>query len=157
MRPDVLSELRYEQAYWLAHASPSAPTYELRGDVGAGRYDVFGTANFLNFMAWTASIEYLLDKRIAAIEEYDEALVEQVIRGLTAAGYRLISPPTGWARSTLVLFTHEDPSRNAWIHERLEQEGVHIAERDQKLRISPHLYNTPDEVKKATTLLAQLA
>jgi cysteine desulfurase / selenocysteine lyase len=136
---------------------PTSPEYELRDDVGAARYDVFGTANFLNFMTWTASIEYLLDKGIAAVRAYDETLVEQLIAGLTGSGYRLISPMGGSERSTLVVFTHEDRSRNAQIQKRLEEEGVHIAERDQKLRISPHLYNTPQDVKKATSLLSELA
>lgn len=157
IHPEVLKTLRYEQAYWLTHASPRAPAYELQDDVGAACYDVFGTANFVNFMPWTASVEYLLDKGISNVETYDDSLVQQVIDGLTNAGYRVLSPTGRPQRSTLVLFTHEDPSRNASIHKRLEEEGVHVAERDQKLRISPHLYNTLDEIKKATNLLASLA
>jgi selenocysteine lyase/cysteine desulfurase len=149
--------LRYEQAYWLAHGAPREPTYELHGDVGAAGFDVFGTANFLNFMTWTASLEYLLDKGIATIAEYDETLVQQVIEGITNAGYHLISPAAGPERSTLVLFTHEDAARNASIAQTLEREGIHLAERDGKLRIAPHLYNTPEEIERTTALLAALA
>jgi cysteine desulfurase / selenocysteine lyase len=157
IRPEVLKTLHYEQAYWLAHASPRAPAYELKEDVGAGRYDVFGTANFLNFMTWTASVEYLRDKDIRSIQTYDDGLVDRVVGGVTSAGYRLVSPTAGPQRSTLVLFSHEDPSRNAAIHKRLQQEGVHIEERDQKLRISAHLYNTTDDIDRAIGLLAEFA
>ena len=41
IRPEVPSTLRYEQAYWLAHASPGAPTYKLQDDIDAACYDVF--------------------------------------------------------------------------------------------------------------------
>src|ERR1035441_9906033 len=34
--------------------------YSLRNDLGARAWDVFCTANFLNFMPWTAAIEHLL-------------------------------------------------------------------------------------------------
>jgi cysteine desulfurase / selenocysteine lyase len=157
MRPEILASLRYEQAYWLAHGGLREPSYELQRDVGAAGLDVFGTANFLNFMTWTASVEYLLDKGIASIREHDETLVGQVIEGITDAGYRLISPAAGPQRSTLVLFTHENAGRNPSIAKTLGEEGIHVAERDEKLRIAPHLYNTPEEIERTTTLLAALA
>jgi cysteine desulfurase/selenocysteine lyase len=153
IRPDVLENLRYDQAYWLAHASSRSPAYQLRNDLGAARYDVFGTANFLNFMSWTASVEYLLDKGIAEIQRYDDALVQMAIEGIIGARYRVVSPTEGPERSTLVLFTHPNAGRNAAIHKDLEQQGIHIAERDQKLRISPHLYNTPQDIQRVTKLL----
>jgi selenocysteine lyase/cysteine desulfurase len=129
----------------------------LRDDIGAERFDVFGTANFLNFMPWTASLEYLLDKTIADVQRYDDALVQQVIDGLSDAGYRVISPIHGPERSTLVVFTHESPDRNPTIHKQLEEESVHVAERDNKLRVSPHLYNTPEEIEESIRVLAKLA
>lgn len=156
-KAEVLESLRYEQAYWLTHAAPRNPTYELQERLGAERYDIFGTANFLTFMAWTASVGYLLDKGIRHIETYDDVLVDKAVAGITSTGYRLISPAEGPHRSTLVLFSHEDQSRNSSIFHKLTQEGVHIEERDQKLRIAPHLYNTAHDVDRAIELLAELA
>jgi selenocysteine lyase/cysteine desulfurase len=108
-------------------------------------------------MTWTASVEYLREKDIRSIQKYDDGLVDRVVGGVTSAGYRLVSPTVGPQRSTLVLFSHEDPTRNAAIHKRLQQEGVHIEERDQKLRISAHLYNTTDDIDRAIGLLAKFA
>ena len=155
LSPDVLESLTYEQAYWLAHASPRTPEYKLQEDIGAAGYDVFGTANFVNFMAWTASVEYLLDKGIDKIQRYDDTLVQRAVEGVTAAGYRLISPPSGPPRSTLGVFTHEQTSRNDRIHKDLKERGVHIELRDGKLRLSPHLYNTPEDIDRAIELLAE--
>lgn len=155
-RPDVLDSLTYDQAYWLVHSSPS-PDYELREGVGAARYDVFGTANFLNFMTWTASVEYVSDKGLGRIQEYDDGLVQHAVDGLASAGYRLISPSHGPHRSTLVLFSHRDVSRNPDTHGRLREEGIHIEQRDEKLRMSPHFYNTPDDIDRALAMLSELA
>ena len=152
--PDVLESLTYEQAYWLAHASPRTPEYRLQEKIGAAGYDVFGTANFVNFMAWTASVEYLRDTGIDNIQRYDDTLVQRAVEGVTAAGFRLISPPKGRERSTLVLFSHEEESRNSQIHKELQQQGIHIELRDGKLRLSPHLYNTTEDIDRAMELLA---
>ena len=73
VRPDVLGTLRPVQAYWLA-LPDGVPLdlnregeYRLRDDLGARAYDVFGTANFLNFAPWAAALEYLLEQDPAAI------------------------------------------------------------------------------------------
>ena len=153
--PEVRDALTYDQAYWLTQASPRSPKYELRDDLGSARYDVFGTGNFLNFMPWAASVEYLRDAGIDNVQKYDDALVQRAVDGLASAGYRMISPPTGEERTTLVLFSHEDAGLNSRIHEELKAEGVHIELRDRKLRLSPHLYNTTDDIDRAVELLAR--
>ena len=155
IRPDVLDGLTYEQAYWLAHGGPRSPTYELRDNLGASAYDVFGTANFLTFKSWTASVELLLDFGIDRIQNHDDELVTQLLEGLDRLGYAVVSPRSETQRSTLVLFTHEDQSQNATIKTSLEEHGIHIAERDGKLRISAHLYNTPQDIDRALDVLAQ--
>lgn len=156
IHPDVLQDLDYEQAYWLAHGGARSATYELRDDIGASAFDVFGTANFLNFRAWAAALELLLDLGIENVQSYDDVLVDQLIAGLDALGYVLVSPRSAKDRSTLVLFTHEDPARNATIKAALEEARIHVAERNGNLRISPHLYNTPQDIEVALGRLAEL-
>ena len=157
IRSDLLDGLIYEQAYWLAHGGGRSTEYELDADVRAAAYDVFGTANFLNFRSWTASLELLLDIWIDAIQKHDDALVERIVVGLVELGFELVSPRHGPSRSTLVLFSHEDESRNETIKKALDESNVHIAERTGKLRISPHLYNTPADIDRALDVLSNLA
>ncbi|HEX2196071.1 MAG TPA: aminotransferase class V-fold PLP-dependent enzyme [Actinomycetota bacterium] len=157
IRPDVLESLTYEQAYWLGRGASRSSTYEIRDDGGAAAFDVFGTANFLSFRAWTASVELLLDVGIEQIAAHDDRLVERVAAGLVDLGFTLVSPRSGGSRSTLVLFSHRDPARNGAIKAALDESGVHVAERDGKLRISPHLYNTEEEVDRALDVLRDLA
>lgn len=160
IRPDFVRALEYEQPYWL-HGQGAADlgrglAYEPSPDLGAARYDVFATANFFNFLAWTAAVEYLLRCGPARIAQHDADLVERLVTGLDAAGYRLLSPPDGDARSTLVLLTHHDADRNAAVHEALRVAGVDVALRTGSLRISPHLHNSVADIDRVIDVLADV-
>jgi cysteine desulfurase/selenocysteine lyase len=158
MRPALRDSLEVNRAYWLAMQTAddlgkedALPT--IRDDLSARAYDIFGTANFFNFMPWTASLEYLLDKGIENIAAHDTALVERLIEGLARRGYRVLSPAGGRGRSTLVLASHPDRSRNETIHTTLKEHDIEIAYRRGNLRFSPHLYNTIDDVDRALDAL----
>src|SRR6266498_2311940 len=121
--------------------------------LGARRFDVFGTANFFNFKPWTASIEYLLSQGLENIEEYDQRLVTRLVEGLDPVRYALHSPRSGPSRSTLVFISHKRPERNNAIYEELRARKIFIAHRAGKLRLSPHLYNTRQEIDEALSVL----
>jgi selenocysteine lyase/cysteine desulfurase len=158
MRPELRESLDYNQAYWLAMQTaddlanePEVPV--LRTDLGSRRYDVFGTANFFNFKPWAASVEYLLSRGPENIERHDNELVSRFIEGLDLSKYVLHSPQEGPACSTLIFVSHREPMRNGEIHARLRDQRVFAAHRAGKLRFSPHLYNTNDEIDRAVSLL----
>ncbi len=162
IRPDLIASLEYNQAYWLAQmtaADLAREGGELRlrpGPPTARTYDVFGTANFFNFAAWTASVEYLLGRGPARIARHDEALVERLVAGLDRAQYALLSPREGPARSTLVFVSHRDPARNAEVHRRLKERGIDVAYRQGKIRLAPHLHNTAADVDRVLAALHEV-
>ncbi len=158
MRPELRESLEYNQAYWLAMQTADDLAKEqsevtLKTGLGARAYDVFGTANFFNFKPWAASVEYLLDRGIERIEEHNNRLVSRLIEGLDMSKYELLSPRADAARSTLVFVTHKRPARNAEIYEALQREGIYVAYRVGCLRLSPHLYNTEDDINLALSVL----
>lgn len=159
LRPELLAALEYNQVYWLAQQTAADLGAGGAGDpapatgLGARKYDVFGTANFFNFTAWTAAVEEHLETGVEAAARHDQRLVERLAAGLEAAGFRLASPRRGPERSTLVLFSHPDPEENAPLHARLAARGLHVALRRGLLRASPHVHNTEEEVDR---LLAAL-
>jgi selenocysteine lyase/cysteine desulfurase len=109
IRPDVLARLRPVQAYWLALPDGTAldlnreGEHRLRDDLGARAFDVFGTANFLNFAPWAAALEYLLSRGLPAIAGHDQALVEQLIAALEGSGYDFVSPTEADERAAIVV------------------------------------------------------
>lgn len=161
LRPELLERLHPTKAYWLAMQSPEELGAEV-GDaqlvegLGAPAFDVFGTANFLNFLPFAAAIEHLLEIGIERIRAHDQALVQRFVRGLPA-GYRLLSPREGPSRSTLVFFSHREPGRNRSLVETLREEGIDLSLRNGALRIAPHLYNGSAEVDRLLSALEAFA
>jgi len=160
IKPEILKSLKYNQAYWLTmqhgRSLNQMREYELRNDLGASAYDVFCTANFMNFMPWAASVEYLLEQGLDEIENYDNTLVSHFIEQLDRRKYELLSPPQGTGCSTLVLFSHNKANRNNYIYETLRQNKIDISLREGNLRISPHLYNTTNDIDRLLSILDSL-
>ena len=158
IRPELLARLQYNQTYWLSMLTADDLGREqldltLRDDPGAARYDVFATANFFNFKPWAASLEYLLRLRR---------------RGRAPARRRAGAEPYRWPRPAQVQ-GHQSGSRAAALDpgirraagaragrrhlHALQAARVHAAFRAGALRFSPHLYNTPDDIDRALTVL----
>ena len=157
VRPDLLASLAHRPAYWLGHLAQDDLGQEaavrLRDDLGAAAYDVFGTANFLNFRPWTASVEYLLGLGVDRVAAFDQALVERFLQGLDPDRHPLVSPRHGPRRSTLVVLDHHRPDRTRALHRQLAAAGVDVALRRGRLRVSPHLHNTEADIDRALEVL----
>ena len=158
IRPEVRESMRPTQAYWLSNMTAddlkSGGERGLRRDRGARQLDVMGTANFLNFMTWTASIEYILGVGVDRIGEHDQLLVQRLIDGLSSSDLELVSPRRGASRTTLVVLESERPGRTAELFDLLRTGGVDVALRKGRLRVSPHFYNGVDDIDRVLELLA---
>lgn len=161
LRPELRDSLIYNQSYWLSlltsdDLGQDSLDLTLAEDVGGRRYDVFGTANFFNFTAFAAAVEYLLAIGIETIEAHDQALVARLLEGLPRDRFDILSPETRPARSTLVLISAKDKGRNRAIYDGLAAAGIHVAFRAGSLRLSPHVYNTPYDIDRALAALKAL-
>jgi cysteine desulfurase/selenocysteine lyase len=156
LRPELCERLEYEQGYWLAQvdeiANPPA-RYELRGDLRAAAYDVFCTANLSTYPAWERAVSLLLDLGLDEVERHDQALIDQLIDGLPD-GWRLRSPKAGAERSTLVFLEPASPDTVSRGIERLNAAGIDAGERAGKMRLSPHIHNTPNDIDRVLAALA---
>ncbi len=161
IKPELRENLEYNKNYWLSMQTADdlgKPSTEIRvrSDLGARKYDIFGTANFFNFKPWAASIEYLLGNDIEQIQNYDQKLVSRFINGLDRDKYTLLSPESGIKRSTLIFISHNQPSKNKTIYGALRKHGIHIAFRVGSLRVSPHLYNTEECIDRVLVKLNEM-
>ena len=150
LTPALRESLTLRHAYWLTMQSgkplDKIRDYSMRSDLGARAWDLFCTANFLNFVPWTAAIEFLLQAGPANIAGYDERLVTRFLENLDGDRFELISPRRGPQRSTLIVMRpREAGEAEAW-HKRLARAGFDVAVREGNLRISPHLHNTVEDM-----------
>jgi len=156
LRPELMQLLEYEQGYWLAQVDEIANPpehYELRQDLGAAAYDVFCTASLFTFPAWHAAVSLLLDHGIDAVERHDQSLIDQLLDGLPD-GWKLHSPAARAERSTLVFLEPERPDTVKQALARLDAAGVDGGERAGKIRLSPHIHNTPQDIDRTLAALA---
>jgi cysteine desulfurase / selenocysteine lyase len=155
LRPELFDALRPTKLYWLSALTAddlAAPSLDLEAITPRrqGRLDVFGTASFFNHVPFTAACELLLDLGIDQVASYVDGLVVRLVDGIDRARYRLVSAD-GVRSSLVVLEPLKQPS--AEVFERLTAAGVHVAHRRGRIRLSPHLYNTPEEIDRALELL----
>jgi selenocysteine lyase/cysteine desulfurase len=148
------------QTNWFVHRDPEdyglnfMQELQLRDDVGIEKYDVFCTANFLNYLPWLATIKYFNQQGLENIEAYDSELAARLINGIKEKGvFTLTSPEEEAERSTIVCLTSGPGMNGEKIVEELDARAIHISLRQDKLRISPHLYNTAEEVERLLTEL----
>lgn len=158
LAPALRESLTIRHAYWLTMQTgrplDQMRDYSLRNDLGARVWDVFCTANFLNFVPWTRAIEYLLQAGPAIVAEYDQQLVTQLLQDLDEDRFELISARKGLERSALIVIRPcKSETVTAW-HRRLSAGGFDIAVREGNLRISPHLHNSRGEVAGLIEALA---
>jgi selenocysteine lyase/cysteine desulfurase len=157
LHPALRAQLDPPKAYWLSMltADDLAGSVEIRLKSGLGikAFDIFGTANFLNFVPWTASIEYLLDRGIRAIADYDQTLVSRFLDRIDRARYTVISPLDLPRRSTLIVLTHVESAETPASYEALQRANVHVAMRAGSIRVSPHVYNSVADIDVAVDVL----
>jgi selenocysteine lyase/cysteine desulfurase len=158
MRPELRESLQYNQNYWLAmqtadELGTSGGELGLRDDLGARKYDVFGTANFFNFKPWATSLEYVLEQGVDCIAAHNNHLVSGLVDGLDRDKYHILSPAKGPDRSTLVLISHQDRALNEGVYHALRREEIYAAYRRDNIRLAPHLYNTDRDIDRALTVL----
>ncbi|MCG8423851.1 MAG: aminotransferase class V-fold PLP-dependent enzyme [Proteobacteria bacterium] len=162
IRGELLAQLHYNQAYWLsmqtaADLGSGPPEPRLPTDLGARRYDIFGTANFFNFTAWTAAVELILEIGVDAVGSHDAELVDQLIAGLAGTEFIVTSPTDSRRRSTIVFVSHREPASNGTIVEALALSGVYPAYRNHRIRFAPHFYNNCGDIDRALAVLHRAA
>lgn len=126
-------------------------TFDLTYNRGALRFEC-GTLNAYGIHALGASLELLLEHGIEAVERRVLTLAARAARGLVERGFQPVAERRPGEESGIVAVT--PPRRSAGeLAEQLLSRGVVVAERLGRLRVSPHCYNTEEEIDR---LLAAL-
>ena len=124
--------------------------FEFRDD--ARRFDS-GSYNLAGLYGLGASLELLLEIGIDNIWAHIRALTDRLVAGIRNKGYRIIGSRRENETSGIVAFI-SDVHDHTEIQRHLQQEHrLVIAVREGRLRSSPHLYNSPEEIDQLIELL----
>lgn len=113
-----------------------------------------GAPNLLGAAALDASVGLLLEAGPGAIEQRVLALTRQVAEGARRLGCEITSPLGEGQRSGIICFRHPRVSSDE-IVAHLAERGITAASRLGSVRLSPHFYNTEDEIDRALAAVAE--
>ena len=168
--PHLHDMLEDDPCYWYAMASDEegstehAARHGFRADLEyaprtdlprAARFDVFNTPNFLNFIPWRASLEYMLAQGLDNVHAHSMSLVQALLEGIPRDTYEIVSPEDGSGVSTVVVISHRERQKTQEVHAALSESGVDVTYRHGLLRLSPHLQNTLEDVERVIAALVR--
>ncbi len=116
----------------------------------AFRYNVGECSNFIAVPMLIKSITQILDWGVSNIQNYCRELTKGIIRSIQDQGYSVAS--TGRSHHLFGLYLPAKKSMTS-LQEKLRQENVFVSLRGNSVRISPHVYNTAEDMEKLTHCL----
>ncbi len=115
---------------------------------GPARYAA-GGLNRTGLAALAASLGLIEELGIAAIEAHTSALAEKLYAALqNTPGVRVVSATDPARRSAITVFTLGDRARDTALVAECERRGIIVALRPFGVRVSPHFYNTEDDIAR---------
>jgi selenocysteine lyase/cysteine desulfurase len=119
----------------------------------ARRFEI-NTLPFQDLIAMGESLELLLEFGTDSIEEWLREVRRPLLAELRYGRLRAVSPLDEKHQSGIVCV---EPGRLTECQEAFAAEGVVVALREGAIRLSPHCYNTPEEMEKAAAILMEYA
>ncbi len=154
VRPDLVGRLQPRLTGWIAHAQPFDFSHEgMRYAPGVRRF-AQGTPNIPGLCSCLPGLKIIGQVSVSAIESESQRRTQWMVEFALARGWRLHSPQEVERRGGSVMIEVENPQQ--FVAE-LAARGVFVDCRPGVgLRMSPHFFNTDDEVAEAMEKLALL-
>jgi selenocysteine lyase/cysteine desulfurase len=128
--------------------------FDLTWGEGARRFES-GSLNVYGIVALGGALEILLEAGEGRIEPHVLALAERGAQGFRDLGFEIVSSRAAGETSGIVTAVPPGGRDAAEIAKRLNARDVVLAARAGRLRISPHLYNTAEEIDLCFEVLAE--
>jgi selenocysteine lyase/cysteine desulfurase len=113
-----------------------------------------GTKNYLGIVGFKESLRLFEEIGIDKIESQILDLTNHLISKINTPEFEIITPIERDKRAGIVSFRRKDAD-NMEIFKRLKQNNIACSLREGYLRISPHFYNTTQELDRLVELIQQ--
>jgi selenocysteine lyase/cysteine desulfurase len=153
VRRELVRELEPREIGWLAvrdsYDFSRLVDYDLSWYDDARRFEV-GTLPYQDLAAFCASLELLLEVGIVCVATHIDTLVDTMMTRLRDAGASIITPSDPRQRAGIVTVRPRNAERAS---NDLARAGIVCSLREGAIRLSPHFYNSPDDVNRAVEVL----
>ncbi|HNQ14047.1 MAG TPA: aminotransferase class V-fold PLP-dependent enzyme [Pyrinomonadaceae bacterium] len=105
-----------------------------------------GTGPASLFYGLEQSLKLLTEVGAGRIESYLGELTDQLCDGLRGTKYNLISSRASGEKSQIVCVKHNGELVSTEIAKHLEERGIIVSPRGDRLRIAPHFFNLPEDI-----------
>ncbi|HEX5889807.1 MAG TPA: aminotransferase class V-fold PLP-dependent enzyme [Pyrinomonadaceae bacterium] len=112
-----------------------------------------GTGPAALIHGFKASLDLLHEYSPARISVYLEELTDHLCERLRTKPYHIVSSREAGEKSQIVCIRHTGSLSAMALYARLKQQNIITAPRGDRLRIAPHLYNTPAEIDQLVEAL----
>src|SRR5438874_2043330 len=152
-RGSVAERARPSAVGWWGVKEPFAFDVEhLDYGTGARRFE-YGTPAVAAIYAARAGLELVAEIGIEKVRERHKLLSQRLVDGALDQGWTIRCPRDGEARTPIVTLEHADPAAAVTA---LRAAGVICDNRPGLIRLSPHYFNTLEEMDRALALLEPL-
>lgn len=157
-RCEAIEKLRQGPFYWMA-LDGARNFHSLRLENphptgGARRWDAPETANFINLAAMEASLEFILRVGVETIATHARNLFDILVERLPRDSCGLASPADSNKRGAAICVAARKPERTKELYAKLREGQIYVSLREGALRISPHLYNTENDIARLISVLS---
>jgi len=159
VRPDSLQRLKRVEVGWrqvrnqrshvlpLETPGPAVGSYELAAGT-AGMFEV-STPAWGPLATVSASLDYIEALGVNAIVRHRQPLLDRIQAELPKHGFEALTP--SGSRSPIVAYACKDADKR--FSARLQAERIQISVYESRIRISPSVYNTMDDVEHLLNVL----
>lgn len=139
---------------WVSVANPEDyRNFEQGWNRGALAWET-GTGPTALLHGLEASLQLLTETGIDRIAAYLEELTDYFCDKLDHDKYQIVSSRRSREKSQIVCIGHREGVSAMTLYSRLKARNIITAPRGDRLRISPHFYNTPDEIDELVRALS---
>jgi selenocysteine lyase/cysteine desulfurase len=145
VRKELLSSLFPTSGGWFTQANIFAmDIYHHTPSPSARRFEA-GTPPVPSLYAASAGLQIIDEIGLPAIAAQNRALTDAIKSNAMRRGFRLATPVDPARHGPLIAIRSH---RVDLLVKRLEQQGIITSSRDGNLRVSPHFYNTSEDVER---------
>ena len=149
---EIMDEIIPGSVGWTSVIDESAYLdYNLTLRPDAQRFEE-GSLNVMGIYALEAAVDLILELGIRNIEARVLALTDLLIEKLKERGYQIVSSLIPKERSGIVCFRSQEYS-SAELCRRLIESKIIVSDRAQSVRVSPHFYNSEEEIDRMMEIL----
>ena len=159
VKKELLATLRPGPFYWMAvtgsHNFSKLDFSNPKPEESAKRWDAAEWASHFNFnlVALDAGVEFVLRVGPQTVLEHNHALIDSLFARLPVDRCVAASPLEREHRGPYGCIVARTPEKTAELYQKLRAEKVFVSLREGKIRVSPYLYNTIQDIDRLVSVI----